>query len=79
MTEHDDASTWTIQAIGTVSSGRTEAIDDDWGGVEATIVLLDPYRLRCTPRARRVQPHRGHLPLRSGRSRHREHRQPSAA
>jgi tRNA-Thr(GGU) m(6)t(6)A37 methyltransferase TsaA len=43
MTEHNDASTWTMQAIGTVSSGRTEAIDDDWGGVEATIALLEPF------------------------------------
>ncbi|MEY2568786.1 MAG: tRNA (adenine37-N6)-methyltransferase [Actinomycetota bacterium] len=28
-----------LRPIGTVSGGRTEAIDDDWGAVEATIEL----------------------------------------
>jgi tRNA-Thr(GGU) m(6)t(6)A37 methyltransferase TsaA len=32
---------WTVTAIGTVTSSRTEAIDDDWGDVTATITL-DP-------------------------------------
>ena len=34
---------WSVRAIGVVSSGRTEAIDDDWGDVEATITLLPPF------------------------------------
>jgi len=33
---------WTVQAIGTVTSGRTDAIDDEWGDVTATIALLPP-------------------------------------
>jgi tRNA-Thr(GGU) m(6)t(6)A37 methyltransferase TsaA len=42
MTMSDD-DTWTVHAIGHVSSSRTEAIDDDWGDVEATITLAPPY------------------------------------
>jgi tRNA-Thr(GGU) m(6)t(6)A37 methyltransferase TsaA len=42
MTNGDD-SHWTVQAIGYVSSPRNEAIDDDWGDVEATITLAPPY------------------------------------
>jgi tRNA-Thr(GGU) m(6)t(6)A37 methyltransferase TsaA len=38
-----DGSTWAVRAIGFVSSPRTEAIDDDWGAVEATITLVAPY------------------------------------
>ena len=34
---------WAVQAIGAVSSTRTEAIDDDWDGVESTITLGAPY------------------------------------
>ena len=41
MTGNDDA-TWAVRAIGFVSSPRTEAIDDDWGAVEATITLVAP-------------------------------------
>jgi tRNA-Thr(GGU) m(6)t(6)A37 methyltransferase TsaA len=37
------ANEWTVRAIGTVTSGRTEAIDDDWGGVTASIDLLPPF------------------------------------
>jgi tRNA-Thr(GGU) m(6)t(6)A37 methyltransferase TsaA len=37
------AGEWTVRAIGRVRSSRTEAIDDDWGGIEATIVLEAPY------------------------------------
>jgi tRNA-Thr(GGU) m(6)t(6)A37 methyltransferase TsaA len=37
------ANEWTVTAIGTVASGRSEAIDDDWGGVTATITLLPPF------------------------------------
>ena len=33
---------WALRRIGTVSSGRTEAIDDDWAEVTATISLLPP-------------------------------------
>jgi tRNA-Thr(GGU) m(6)t(6)A37 methyltransferase TsaA len=33
----------TLQPIGTVVGGRTEPIDDDWGEVEATIVLDDRF------------------------------------
>ncbi len=36
------ASEWTVTAIGTVGSSRQEAVDDDWGGVAATITLLPP-------------------------------------
>jgi tRNA-Thr(GGU) m(6)t(6)A37 methyltransferase TsaA len=34
---------WTVHAVGRVSSGRTELVDDDWGDVESSIVLLPPY------------------------------------
>jgi tRNA-Thr(GGU) m(6)t(6)A37 methyltransferase TsaA len=34
---------WTVKAIGRVASSRTEAIDDDWGGIEATIALVPPF------------------------------------
>ncbi|MEY2461162.1 MAG: hypothetical protein QOG30_2992 [Acidimicrobiaceae bacterium] len=33
----------TLLPIGTVVGGRTEPIDDDWGGVEADIVLDDRF------------------------------------
>ena len=33
---------WTVAAIGTVTSSRSEAIDDDWGDVTATITLHSP-------------------------------------
>jgi len=32
---------WSVIPIGTVSTARSEAIDDDWGSVESTITL-DP-------------------------------------
>jgi hypothetical protein len=28
-----------VEPIGSVAGGRTEAVDDDWGGVESTIIL----------------------------------------
>jgi tRNA-Thr(GGU) m(6)t(6)A37 methyltransferase TsaA len=34
---------WVVRSIGTVTSGRTEAIDDDWGAVTATITLEPPF------------------------------------
>lgn len=37
----DTGRTWTVAAIGTVSSSRTDVIDDGWDAVTATIVL-DP-------------------------------------
>jgi tRNA-Thr(GGU) m(6)t(6)A37 methyltransferase TsaA len=37
---------WTVAAIGKVSSSRTEAIDDDWADVTATISLLPPLDAR---------------------------------
>lgn len=40
---NEHMSTWTVEAIGRVSSMRTEAIDDDWGGITATITLLEPF------------------------------------
>jgi tRNA (adenine37-N6)-methyltransferase len=40
---HSGDSEWTVRAIGFVSSSRTEAIDDDWGAIEATITLAAPY------------------------------------
>ena len=33
----------TLEPIGVVEGGRTEPIDDDWGGVEATIVLDERF------------------------------------
>lgn len=36
------ANEWTVTAIGTVASTRSEAIDDDWGDVGATITLHPP-------------------------------------
>jgi tRNA-Thr(GGU) m(6)t(6)A37 methyltransferase TsaA len=38
--------TWTVAGIGTVTSGRTEATDDDWGTVTATITLAPPLDQR---------------------------------
>jgi tRNA (adenine37-N6)-methyltransferase len=35
--------TWTVRAIGVVASQRSEAIDDDWAPIEATITLAEPY------------------------------------
>ncbi|HEX4490362.1 MAG TPA: SAM-dependent methyltransferase [Acidimicrobiia bacterium] len=32
-----------VRAIGVVASPRDEAIDDDWGAIEATITLHAPY------------------------------------
>jgi len=36
------AATWTVTALGTVTSSRSEAIDDDWGEVTARITLHPP-------------------------------------
>ena len=36
------ANEWTVAAIGTVASSRSEAIDDDWSDVTATITLGAP-------------------------------------
>jgi tRNA-Thr(GGU) m(6)t(6)A37 methyltransferase TsaA len=33
---------WTVTAIGTVTSSRSEVIDDDWGDVTAAITLAPP-------------------------------------
>jgi tRNA-Thr(GGU) m(6)t(6)A37 methyltransferase TsaA len=38
-----EAEAWSVVPVATVSSTRAEAIDDDWGGIEATITLLAPY------------------------------------
>jgi CoA:oxalate CoA-transferase len=37
------AATIAIEPIGTVSSGRDQPLDDEWGGVEATIVLAPSF------------------------------------
>jgi tRNA-Thr(GGU) m(6)t(6)A37 methyltransferase TsaA len=42
MTMHTD-DVWTVRAIGFVSSSRTDAVDDDWGDIEATITLQPPF------------------------------------
>jgi tRNA (adenine37-N6)-methyltransferase len=42
-TEDSADSAFTVQAIGFVSSSRREAIDDDWGKVEATITLTPAF------------------------------------
>ena len=34
---------WTVHTIGVVRSPRDEAVDDDWGEIDATIELVDPY------------------------------------
>jgi tRNA-Thr(GGU) m(6)t(6)A37 methyltransferase TsaA len=36
-------SEFVVRAIGVVASSRDEAIDDDWGAIEATITLHEPY------------------------------------
>ncbi len=36
------AGTWTVRAIGTVTSSRVAVTDDDWGDVTATIALAPP-------------------------------------
>jgi tRNA-Thr(GGU) m(6)t(6)A37 methyltransferase TsaA len=43
-TETDDLADggWTVRPIGFVSSPRTDTIDDDWGGIDATISLTPP-------------------------------------
>jgi tRNA-Thr(GGU) m(6)t(6)A37 methyltransferase TsaA len=38
-----ESSRFSVHAIGFVASPRREAIDDDWGGIEATITLVPPY------------------------------------
>lgn len=38
----------TLLPIGTVVGGRVEAIDDDWGAVEATIAIDDRFPDDCT-------------------------------
>ena len=43
MSDGTDGSEWTVHAIGFVSSPRREAIDDDWGEIEATITLTAGY------------------------------------
>ena len=43
MDENEPQASWTVEAIGRVTSTRTEAIDDDWDAVEATITLLPPF------------------------------------
>ena len=35
--------TWSVTPIATVTSTRTEAIDDDWDAVETTITLVPPF------------------------------------
>ena len=44
MSDAPGGSEWTVHAIGFVSSPRREAIDDDWGEVEATITLTAEYQ-----------------------------------
>jgi tRNA (adenine37-N6)-methyltransferase len=34
---------WTVHTIGVVSSPRSDAVDDDWGEIDATIELGEPY------------------------------------
>jgi tRNA-Thr(GGU) m(6)t(6)A37 methyltransferase TsaA len=34
---------WTVHAIGFVRSPRDEAVDDDWGEIDSTIELVEPY------------------------------------
>ena len=41
---------WTVAAIGAVTSSRSEAIDDDWGDVTATIRLAPPLDDRSVAR-----------------------------
>jgi tRNA (adenine37-N6)-methyltransferase len=41
-TSNLEAGQWTVSTIGTVSTSRTEAIDDEWGDVVATITLHEP-------------------------------------
>ncbi|MCU1398702.1 MAG: tRNA ((37)-N6)-methyltransferase TrmO [Acidimicrobiales bacterium] len=43
MTPTENDQIWAVHAVGTVTSTRDEAIDDNWGSVQATITLLDPY------------------------------------
>ena len=43
MDADDVARPLTVRPIGVVSSARDEAIDDDWGEVEAAITLLAPF------------------------------------
>lgn len=38
-----DALTFSVRAIGIVSSSRRQPLDDSWGTVEASIILLPPY------------------------------------
>ena len=39
----DEGASWSVNAIGRVTSSRDETIDDDWDAVEASITLCDPY------------------------------------
>jgi tRNA-Thr(GGU) m(6)t(6)A37 methyltransferase TsaA len=38
---------FTVREIGVVASARDQAVDDDWGGVTATITLLEPLDERA--------------------------------
>jgi tRNA (adenine37-N6)-methyltransferase len=43
VNDNSGDATWTVHAIGFVASTRAEAIDDDWGDIEATITLTPAY------------------------------------
>ena len=43
MNDTADSAGWTVHQVATVTSTRTDAIDDDWGEVEATLTLCAPY------------------------------------
>ncbi len=47
MSSGSEVAEWVVRKIGTVTSGRTEAVDDDWGEVTATIALEPPFDARA--------------------------------
>jgi tRNA (adenine37-N6)-methyltransferase len=46
MAEASSDQEWTVRRIGTVTSSRDTPVDDDWGGVTATITLHPPFDAR---------------------------------
>jgi tRNA (adenine37-N6)-methyltransferase len=43
MTFENSHESWVVRPIATVSTARSEAIDDDWGSVESTITLHESF------------------------------------
>jgi len=63
MARTAESKRWYVEEVGTVVSGRDEAIDDEWGLVESRIELTSGFG-PARGRTRGLQPRRGRVPLR---------------